>query len=81
MICKCYFLTATYPRAAAGLEDEKQRRNSDLDPQLVSRGKDEQDWSDFVVQAPPLCTQVHPKVLIDDLLRESRERKHEARQI
>ena len=26
------------------------RRNRDLDPQLVWRGKDEQDWSDLVVQ-------------------------------
>ena len=31
-----------------------QRRNRDLDPQLVWRGKDEQDWSDLVVNAPPL---------------------------
>ena len=31
-----------------------ERRNRDLDPQLVWRGKDEQDWSDLVVQAPPL---------------------------
>ena len=48
-----------------------QRRNRGLDPQLVWRGKDEQDWSDSVVQAPPLFIQekVHPKVLIDDLLR------------
>ena len=52
-----------------------QRRNRDLDPQLVWRGKDEQDWSDLVVQAPPLFIQekVHPKVLIDDLLRRSKE--------
>jgi len=50
-----------------------ERRNRDLDPQLVWRGKDEQDWSDLVVQAPPLYIQekVHPKVLIDDLLRQS----------
>jgi adenine-specific DNA-methyltransferase len=49
------------------------RRNRDLDPQLVWRGKDEQDWSELVVQAPPLYIQekVHPKVLIDDLLRQS----------
>ena len=48
-----------------------ERRNRDLDPQLVWRGKDEQDWSDLVVQAPTLFIQekVHPKVLIDDLLR------------
>src|ERR1700751_175609 len=56
------------------------RRNRDLDPQLVWRGKDDQDWSDLVVHAPPLYIQekVHPKVLIDDLLRASKERKHEA---
>src|SRR6187401_515005 len=50
-----------------------ERRNRDLDPQLVWRGKDEQDWSDLVVPAPPLYIQekVHPKVLIDDLLRQS----------
>jgi adenine-specific DNA-methyltransferase len=50
-----------------------ERRNRDLDPQLVWRGKDEQDWSDLVVQAPPLYIQekVHPKVLIDDLRRQS----------
>ena len=48
-----------------------QRRNRDLDPQLVWKGKDEQDWSDLVIQAPPLYIQekVHPKVLIDDLMR------------
>jgi len=53
-----------------------ERRNRDLDPQLVWRGKDEQDWSDLVVHAPPLYIQekVHPKVLIDDLLRESKAR-------
>ena len=54
-------------------------RNTDLDPQLVWRGKDEQDWSDLVVQAPPLYIQekVHPKALIDDLLRTTKEREHE----
>ena len=51
-----------------------ERRNRDLDPQLVWRGKDEQDWSDLVVQAQPLYIQekVHPKVLIDDLLRQAK---------
>lgn len=60
------------------MEDQDQQpvevrypRNVDLDPQLVWRGKDEQNWSDLVTQAPPLFIQekVHPKVLIDDLLR------------
>src|SRR5437867_26496 len=57
-----------------------ERRNRDLDPQLVWRGKDEQDWSDLVVHAPPLYIQekVHPKALIDDLLRQTRETKHES---
>ena len=49
-------------------------RNVDLDPQLVWRGKDEQDWSDLVVHAPPVYIQekVHAKVLIDDLLRQTK---------
>ena len=57
-----------------------ERRNRDLDPQLVWRGKDEQDWSDLVVHAPPLYIQekVHPKVLIDDLLRRAEADEVEA---
>jgi adenine-specific DNA-methyltransferase len=53
-----------------------ERRNRDLDPQLIWRGKDDADWSDLVIPAPPLYIQekVHPKVLIDDLLRQSKER-------
>jgi adenine-specific DNA-methyltransferase len=60
----------------------KYPRNTDLDPQLVWRGKDEQDWSDLVVHAPPLYIQekVHPKALIDDLLRQTKESQHEAGQ-
>src|SRR4051812_33978980 len=52
----------------------KYPRNTDLDPQLVWRGKDEQDWSNLVVHAPPLYIQekVHPKVLIDDLLNQTK---------
>jgi adenine-specific DNA-methyltransferase len=58
------------------------RRNRDLDPQLVWRGKDEQDWSELVVQASPLYIQekVQPKALIDELLRETREREQESGQ-
>src|SRR5439155_1604507 len=49
------------------------------DPQLVWRGKDDQDWSDLIVQAPPLYIQekVHPKVLIDDLMGQSKTRARE----
>ncbi|MCC7150971.1 MAG: site-specific DNA-methyltransferase, partial [Rubrivivax sp.] len=73
----------TYPRGTSNadhLRVEKEARNHDLDPQLVWRGKDAQDWTDLVVNAPPLYIQekVHPKVLIDDLLRGSRERREAA---
>jgi adenine-specific DNA-methyltransferase len=54
-------------------------RNHDLDPQLFWRGKDGQDWSNLIIQVPPLYIQekVHPKVLIDDLLRQSEQRRKE----
>lgn len=54
-----------------------ERRNRDLDPQLVWRGKDEQDETDLFVKAPPLYIQekIHPKVLIDDLKRRSAKAK------
>jgi adenine-specific DNA-methyltransferase len=41
--------------------------------QLVWRGKDTQDWSDLIVQTPPLYIQekIHPKAIIDDLRRRS----------
>ncbi len=72
-------IRVAYERGAAGLDDEKAGRNRDLDPQLVWRGKDEQDWSDLVVHAPPLYIQekVKPKVLIDDLLRQSQKTQAE----
>ena len=55
-------------------------RNTDLDPQLVWRGKDEQDWSDLVVHTPTLYIQekVHPKVLIDDLLKQTKDSTSQA---
>ncbi len=51
------------------------------DAQLTWRGKDQQDWSDLVVQAPPLYIQekVHPKAIIDDLTRRAKaQREREA---
>lgn len=50
-----------------------ERRNPDLDPQLVWRGKDD---GPLDVSAPPLYIQekVHPKALMDDLLRQTRSR-------
>jgi adenine-specific DNA-methyltransferase len=66
-------IRVAYERTAIGLTDEKNKRSRDLDPQLVWRGKDEQDWSDLVVHAPPLYIQekVHPKALIDDLRKQT----------
>ena len=57
-----------------------ERRNRDLDPQLVWRGKDEQDLSDLVVNVPPLYIQekVHPKALIADLMRQSQKGRQDA---
>ena len=59
------------------LEYERTSRNKGLDPQLVWRGKDEQDQSDLVVTAPPIFIQekVHPRVLIEDLIAQSSKEK------
>ena len=44
--------------------------------QLVWRGKDAQDWSELVVNPPPIYIQekVHPKAIIDGLQKEARSR-------
>jgi adenine-specific DNA-methyltransferase len=49
------------------------------DAQLVWRGKDRQDWSDLVVNVPPLYIQekIHPKAIIDDLKRRTAEKREE----
>jgi len=69
-------LQSLHKDPASGPTELRYPRNPDLDPQLVWRGKDQQDWSDLVVPTPPLFIQekVHPKALIDDLLRRSKER-------
>ncbi len=48
--------------------------------ELVWRGKDQQDWSDLVVQAPPLYIQekIHPKAIIEDLKKQTKERQESA---
>jgi adenine-specific DNA-methyltransferase len=48
-------------------------RNPDLDPQLVWRGKDDENGRDLEVQAPPIYIQekIHPRVLIEELKRRS----------
>jgi adenine-specific DNA-methyltransferase len=57
---------------------EKLKRDGTIeigDAQLVWRGKDQQDWSDLVINAPPLYIQekIHPKAIIDDLVRHSKD--------
>jgi adenine-specific DNA-methyltransferase len=44
-------------------------RDPSLDPQLVWRGKDEQDSADLVTDAPPIYIQekIHPRVLVENL--------------
>jgi len=56
-------------------EDEKApltllyRRDPSLDPQLVWKGKDEQDRQELAVAAPPIYIQekIHPLALVEDL--------------
>ena len=59
------------------------RRNLDLDPQLIWRGKDLLDHSPLVVSAPPLYIQekIHPKALIDDLKRRNKQGESDLEQI
>lgn len=55
-------------------------RNPDLDPQLVWRGKDQEDGIDLEVQAPPIYIQekIKPEALIADLKRRAEARAPEA---
>ena len=71
---------ATLRLSPAQIEQLSQTGKLEIgDAQLVWRGKDQQDWSDLVVQAPPLYIQekIHPKAIIDDLKRQTKERQDE----
>ena len=50
-------------------------RDPSLDPQLVWRGKDEQDGQDLEVPAVPVYIQehIHPQAIIEDLRKEQKE--------
>jgi len=69
------FQTMVHNQEKTPIQVSYERRNPDLDPQLIWRGKDLLDESPLVVNAPPLYIQekIHPKVLIDDLKRRSKE--------
>ncbi len=73
-------LTPAQVRALIEREEESRKTGKPVtieigDAQLTWRGKDQQDWSDLVVNAPPLYIQekIHPKAIIDDLVRHSRD--------
>jgi adenine-specific DNA-methyltransferase len=55
------------------------KRNTDLDPQLVWRGKDEQDTEDLMVDSVPIYIQekIQPEAIVRDLLRRSEAMRHE----
>ncbi|QBK30137.1 site-specific DNA-methyltransferase [Roseitalea porphyridii] len=52
-------------------------RNTDLDPQLVWRGRDAEDATDLYVDAPPVYIQekIHPRAIIERLKRETAARR------
>ncbi|MGH3568780.1 MAG: site-specific DNA-methyltransferase [Pseudonocardia sp.] len=60
-------------RDAAAVDKVRYPRNPALDPQLVWRGKDEQDAQDLVTDAPPIYIQekIDPRVLVENLRRTS----------
>ena len=71
---------ATLRLSPAQIEQLSQTGKFEIgDAQLVWRGKDQQDWSDLVVQAPPLYIQekIHPKAIIDNLKRQTKQRQDE----
>jgi adenine-specific DNA-methyltransferase len=55
------------------------KRPEPSEPELIWRGKDDAAYADLVVSAPPLYIQekIHPKVLLENLIRESSEREAE----
>jgi adenine-specific DNA-methyltransferase len=71
---------AVMPKSESAPKTLLYPRDTDLDPQLVWRGKDAQDAADLAVQHTPLYIQekVHPKVLIEDLLAQTKAGKPSA---
>ncbi len=78
----------TYPLKSCGnfVSDEKKKpkailypRDPSLDPQLVWKGKDEEDRASLEVQALPIYIQekIHPKAIIEDIRSQSRRRTSE----
>ena len=57
----------------------KYPRDPSLDPQLVWKGKDEQDSKDLEVPSVPIYIQekIHPQALIEDLIRQQKKMKNQ----
>jgi adenine-specific DNA-methyltransferase len=55
-------------------------RDPSLDPQLVWKGKDEQDRADLAVPAVPIYIQekIHPQAIIEELRLQAKREKPEA---
>ncbi|WP_025769256.1 DNA methyltransferase [Thioalkalivibrio sp. HK1] len=69
-----------YPRKNNPDENpELYARNPDLDPQLVWKGKDEEDREPLRVDAVPIYVQEHiqPKVIVDDIKRMAAKNKRD----
>jgi adenine-specific DNA-methyltransferase len=60
---------AFYDETKSPLPPLRYPRNADLDPQLVWKGKDEQDGEDLIVDAPPIYIQekIVPRAIIENL--------------
>lgn len=65
---------AFYDETKDALPPLRYARNPDLDPQLVWKGKDDQDGEDLVVDAPPIYIQekIAPEALIRNLRSQSK---------
>ena len=68
-----------YPRPGAedfeALRASAKERDEDLDPQLIWEGKEKTNAADLLANAPPIYVQekVSPKMLVEDLIRFSRQ--------
>ncbi|MGC0369031.1 site-specific DNA-methyltransferase [Microbacterium sp. SLBN-111] len=66
-----------YDEVKEALPPKRYPRNVDLDPQLVWKGKDEQDDGDLIIDAPPIYIEekIAPQALIENLTRQSSARR------
>lgn len=71
-------VTVAYPRKNNPRQNpERYTRNPDYDPQLVWKGKDEEDTKPLVINAMPIFVQekIHPRAIIEDLRRHCANQK------